>query len=246
MIDISTGIGFWIAISLVTGIAATLQSAVGFGFNLLAGPILIVLYDDPAITVPALVLSWFPIGIALVIRNHRDINYRRIAWWIGPALPCALIGVVMLRDLPEETMRRVVGTVTIVSAVLITLKLTKPVKREWPWMLGAGAISGVLAGSTGMSGPPVVLFGVNQGWPTAGFRATLFLYFSFLATFTLSCFAYESMIKQPSLDMAIAAIPGMVFGFFAGSALSKHVSALLFRRIAIFLLIIAGVLPWLI
>lgn len=245
MIDINTGIGFWIAISLVTGVAATLQSAVGFGFNLLAGPILIYLYRDPAITVPALVLSWFPVGIALVIRNHRDINYRHIAWWIGPAIPCALIGVAMLRDLDAAVMRRVVGSVTIVSAIMITLKLTRPVKREWPWMLGTGALSGVLAGSTGMSGPPVVLFGVNQGWATVGFRATLFLYFTFLATFTLSCFTYESMITPRSLHMAAAAIPGLVFGFFVGSALSKHINGQLFRRLAIVLLIIAGVMPWL-
>lgn len=245
MLDITSGFGFWFTIGAVVAAAATLQAAVGFGFNLLAVSVLVFLYDDPAIIVPALILAWYPVGVALVVRNHRDINYRRIAWWIGPAIPGTILGVMLLRDLPEVTMRRIIGTVTILSAIAITLRLTNPVKHEWPWLLGTGGLSGVLAGSTGMSGPPIVLFGINQNWETSGFRATLFLYFACLGMFTIGWLFYEDMVDAEVWRVVWASLPGLLFGFFAGSALAKHLHGERFRRLAIVLLIIAGVMPWL-
>lgn len=245
MIEISDGMGFWLTVALVMAVGSTLQAAVGFGFNLLATPVLVYLYRDPAVAVPALILAWYPVGLALSMHNRRQIDYPRIAWWIGPALPGALVGVWLLRDLDAEVMRRIVGAVTVISAVAITLRFTWPVRREWPWMLGTGGMSGVLAGSTGLSGPPVVLFGINQGWDTRKLRATLFLYFTALTTFTLICLIYEAMLTAPVIEMALAGVPGMVFGFFAGSALAPYLHGHLFRRIAIVLLVFAGIMPWL-
>ena len=243
-LDIHTGVGYCLAINLITLLATSLQAAVGFGFNLLAVPALIFLYGEPAVVVPAMILAWYPVGVALSVKNHKDIFYQRIAWWVVPAVPCMFVGIWMLQSLDAATIGRLVGSVTILTAVLIWAQLTQPVKLEWPWLLGTGALSGILAGSTGMSGPPVTLFGINQNWSTIRLRASLFLYFSILGTFTVCAMCYQGIFTKQALMMMLVGLPGMVVGYFLGNILTHHVHGPRFKRIAIVMLIIAGAMPW--
>lgn len=243
--DIQTGLGYWLVLNFITMLATSLQTAVGFGFNLLTVPALIYFYGDPEIIVPAMVLAWYPAGIALAAKNHNDIYYKRMAGWVIPAIPCMLIGIWMLQTFNPTVIGRLVGGVTILTAVMIWANLTKPVKHEKPWLIITGCLSGILAGSTGVSGPPVTLFGINQNWNTMRLRATLFLYFSILGTFTVSVMTYQGLMTKAALMMILMGVPGMILGCIAGNYLTHHVHGPRFKRIAIVLLIIAGVMPWL-
>ena len=236
----------FVLIGLVLALGATVQSATGFGFNLLAAPLLVFLLPDTSAVVPALHVAWFPLGVALMLRNRREINPSRVVWWLVPAVPGTFLGVWMLTAARTDAtvLRRFIGAVTIVAAILLALKARHPLKRERLWMAGAGGLSGFLGGSTAMAGPPLLILGLNQGWSAHHFRADLLCYFLLLSILTISLYVWRELLTGTSLGYAAAGLPGLAAGFFIGTWLSRHVSGDRFRYVAIALLCIAGVLAW--
>ena len=236
----------FVLIGLVLALAATVQSASGFGFNLLAAPLLVFILPDTSAVVPALHVAWFPLGVALMVRNRREINPSRVVWWLVPAVPGAFLGVWLLTQVRTDAtvLRRSVGAVTVIAAILLALKARRPLKRERLWMAGAGSLSGLLGGSTAMAGPPLLVLGLNQGWSAGPFRSDLLCYFLLLSIVTIAMYVWRDLLTATSLGYAAAGLPGLVAGFFIGTWLARHVSGDRFRYIAIALLCIAGVMPW--
>ena len=219
-----------------------LQSSVGFGFNLLAVPILTLLFV-PEITVPAMVLTYIPVGIALTIYYRRDIVPRRLLVLVIGAMPGLFIGTFLLAKVDGFHLKRIIGAVTILCTLLLLARFKVRLRREKPWILLAGGISGILGGCTAMSGPPVLLLGLNQRWDSATFRATLIAYFaalSVLMTIILTC---QGQLEPQCWKLAAAALPGLVAGMFAGIWLAHHISGAQYRRMAIGVLFAAGAIP---
>ena len=228
-------------------LAATLQSVVGFGFNLLAAPLLIFFLKDPKEVVPALHLSWFLLGLAICLRLRRQMTAGRIMLWFMPALPALFIGVWLLRQLDESNkhiLNRAIGSITILATIAIALKFHRPFRHEKPWILATGGLSGLLCGSTGMSGPPLVLLGLNQGWPTAQFRADLLGYFTLLSVAAIGMCQLQGLLTETSIRYAVAGTPGLIVGFIAGALISRHIHGNKFRYATICLICATGALPW--
>jgi len=235
----------YLLIGTVMALAATLQSIMGFGFNLVAAPLLIAFLNEPAEVVPALHLSWVVVGLAITLRGRRLMSPKRIAIWLAAALPGAAIGVWLLETANPTILGRFIGTITVVATLFIAFKAARPLRREKPWMLVAGGLSGVLGGSTGMSGPPLVLLGLNQGWPTARFRADLLAYFTLLSAIAIVMYWWRDLLTATSLRYAAVGAPGLCIGFVAGTVAAKYVSGDRFRYAAIALICVTGITPWL-
>lgn len=243
------GLQLYLIIASITALAGTLQSVVGFGFNLVAAPLLIFFLKDPKEVVPALHLSWFLLGLAICLRLWHQMNARRIVLWFMSALPAVFIGVWVLSQLDESNehfLNRAIGSVTILATIAIALKFHRPFRHEKPWILASGGLSGLLCGSTGMSGPPLVLLGLNQGWPAAQFRADLLGYFTLLSIATIGICQWQGLITETSIRYAVAGTPGLAIGFIAGALIAKHIHGDRFRYVAICLICATGVLPWLV
>lgn len=239
----------YVLIGVVLAMAATVQAVSGFGFNLLAAPLLVA-FLEPMAVVPALHLAWLPVGVALVIHNRHDIRVSRVLWFFLPALPTLLLGVWLLNvsrndEINEIVLKRGIGLVTIAVTIGIMLIGRHPFKRERLWQLCAGAVSGVMAGTTAMSGPPLILLGLNQGWPSKTFRAELLLYFTMLHGISLPFYYWNGLLTETAVGYAASGAPGLIIGFFVGIWMARHVSEKRFRFIAIVLLCLAGVMPWL-
>ena len=240
----ASGVGIYFLVGAIMAMAATVASTLGFGFNLLAAP-LMVSFCDPRSVVPALHMAWVPIGLALCIHNRRHIRLPRIGWWLAFAVPGLIAGVWLLDNLDRVAMSRITGAVTILTTLLLACKWQFPIKHERPWMLGAGAFSGLLGGSTAMSGPPLVLLGLNQKWETVQFRANLLVYFTCLSAVCVGIFGWREMLTLQSLRYASAGAPGLIVGFFVGTYLARYVVGRSYRYAALALLFAAGVMPWL-
>ncbi len=237
----------FVLIGLVMALAATIQSALGFGFNLLAVPVLVFLLPDTPAVVPALHVAWLPLGVAHTIRNRYHINPSRVACWLVPAIPGTFLGVWLLTLARTDAtgLKRFIGVVTIVAAVLLALKVRYPLKREKLWMAGAGGLSGFLGGSTAMAGPPLLILGLNQNWSVHPFRADSLCYFSVLCIVTIVMYVWQGLLTATALGYAAAGLPGLAAGFFIGTWLAGHILGERFRYIVIALLCIAGLMPWL-
>lgn len=246
MLDLShNGVEMYLIIGTVLALAATLQSMVGFGFNLFAAPLLIFFLKEPDEVVPALHISWLLVGLAICFRCRHQINPRRITYWFFAALPGTVVGVWLLAKLNPTFLSRVIGIVTIAAVLLITFKSARPFKHEKAWTIAAAGLSGMLSSSTAMAGPPLVLLGLNQNWSTIGFRADLLAYFTLLSAAIIGLYWWQGMLTAIAFRYAAAGLPGLCVGFFVGALAAKTITGKRFRYVALVLICVASVISWL-
>lgn len=106
------------------------------------------------------------------------------------------IGTFLLISVEEETIKIFSGIVIIIFSIFQLIGFQKPVKNEKVASVIVGLISGILAGSIAISGPPVVLFLMNQNVIKNYFRVNIVIYF-----IVLGLIAILSMYISKILNM---------------------------------------------
>ena len=228
-------------INLIVVIASLVTCLSGFGYALVSTPFLVLLFP-PQQVVPVVLLSSIPLSVLIVCDCYREISPGRIGRWLAGAAVGGPLGVYGLASIPEDTMRVVIGAITLVAALTLWLKPARPFRRETLPALGAGCLSGVLGGASGMSGPPVILLGLNQGWEYGGFRANLIGYFLVLHLALLLLFRNFGILDGETLALGGWALPGLLVGYAIGIRLKPRVSQAHFRALAFGLVGLGGVL----
>lgn len=222
-------------------VASFVRGLTGFGFAIVATPLLALVYP-PAIAVPVATLLQIPSGLPTVIRDWPDTNFRAAATaWLG-GLPALIPGVFLVGSVPADAMRLIVGAAVVFSTV--ALAFGKKLDREpKPYeLVGAGALSGLMQGAVAMAGPPVILLILSSSWTAARCRATLSFVFLLLGTASLIFGAIHGLVTTESLIIAAATVPGLLLGQAIGSWLFLRVDAKRYRSISTFCVAITGVL----
>ena len=230
-----------VLINLVVGGAAFVSSLSGFGYGLVGTPFL-MLFFTPQQVVPLVLLSWSPLAVLLAWEARRQMVLRQIGLWLVGGLPAIFLGTYILTHVPTRPLSWAIGGFTVVVALLMGFKPSRPFKRENWGCVGAGLISGTTGGSSGISGPAVVLFGLNQGWDRRQIRANLIGYFLVLHTAILLLLGRADVVDAQVLMSGVWALPGMVLGYWGGLRLKDRVSQEQFRRLVLGLVIAGGLM----
>ena len=228
-------------INAIVGIASCLTSLTGFGYALVGTPFL-VLFLSPKIVVPVVLFSSLPLSAMLAWEAYRDMSLGRIGSWLVGAIGGGAIGVYGLATYPEGTMKQVIGAFTLLAAVSLWLKPRKPFRREGLAGSLAGCLSGIIGGASGMSGPPIVLLGLKQGWDHRKFRADMIGYFTVLHTAIVIFFRKAGILSSETLTLGGWVLPGLLIGYGVGLRIKPRVSQAHFRILTFALVSVGGVL----
>lgn len=228
-----------LVVSGVVFLAAMLQGLSGFGFNMLAVPALILVFS-PQVVVPGVILTYVPLGIAQVCLLRRDVDVRLWAALVCGAAIALPLGALILRDTDALAMKRGIGAMMIGLALLLQVRPGMPFRRDRLWRFLGGIVSGVLASSTGVSGPPLVLLGLKQQWPYRTFRATLIAYFLAVSLLSLPLHYRLNLVTHDTVQFALAGFPGLAAGFVAGNYLRRWVDGRRFRWLSLGMVICGG------
>jgi uncharacterized membrane protein YfcA len=209
------------AVLAAAGVAAgaALQSATGFGFALLAAP-LVFAAVGPVEAVGALIVVGFVANsLTLAAEGRRPQPVlREAAVLLGWAIPGALAGVAILRALSPEALQ-----VALSVAVIATLLLRRrPAARVTPAWAGpvSGAAAGLLTTSTGTAGPPLVTYLLGRGLDPVRFRDTITLCFLGLNPIgALALVVTGTHGAFPDATLLALLIPATVIGQVAGRPL---------------------------
>lgn len=208
-----------VALALLCG--AALQSATGFGFSLLAAPLLFAALD-PQRAVGLMVALGLIINVLTLgteRRRPRPLVRDAVAILAG-AIPGALLGVLVLKSLDAISLQLLVS-----AGVIGALAARRWAPRTPPGMgrgrLWTAPLAGLLAGglgtSTTTSGPPLLLYLLGRGVQPAVMRDTLglcFLGLGFIGPAALLVTQTAGAVPDPRL-VAIG-IPAVIVGHVAG------------------------------
>jgi len=201
-------------------LGAALQAATGFGFSLVAAPLVFAALDaEPAVGL-LLVLGLEVNLLTLATEGRRPRPLRRSAEvMLVAAAPGALLGVIVLRALPEVALQ-----LAVTAGVAGTL-LARRVRSAHVPAVVAGFAAGALTTTTSTNGPPMLLHLLGRGVRPEQVRDTLTVCFIGLAALgALSSF----VTGTPALpDGALVAglVPGVALTHVLGRRGFTHLAA---------------------
>jgi hypothetical protein len=233
------------AVAGIVFIAAVLQRAVGFGFALLAVPLLaFVVPTKSAVVIVFLNGTVLCAWLAILLR--RDIE-RPIALRLGTgAIVGAPIGVIILSVVSASTLRLVLGVTTCLAAVwiIVSSRLLKPapVTPRRATTFALGFVSGVINTSLATNGPPLVYELRRSGFHGDRFRATISAVFLLSNLIGLPLLAVAGLITAYDLALAASSLVSCIAGIALGSRISGRMEPTHFALAVDLLLLTTGLL----
>ena len=219
--------------------SATVQGATGFGFVIVAAPVLTI-YLAPTLAVPVLVVEGFVLSLLLLSRVWRDARPKRVALLMVFGVGFIPLGTLLLVRLDEDLIKIALGTVVGVTALAMLAGFQRTARNERVASIPVGAASGLLMGSTGLAGAPVILFFANQGVDPRQFRANITAYLVVVGLAALPSFLVGGVLTTEVGKLSAALLAPSVGGLFTGIWLARRVSTVLFRRIALVVVLGSG------
>jgi uncharacterized protein len=226
---------------VVVFFASIIQGLVGFGFALVSVPLL-MLYFSHIIVVPNMLIQSALINLIIVIEAKKHMELKRMIPLMLAGGLGSPVGVFLLKMIEEKGIKVFVGVLLIFSSILLLLGYRKYFKNEKLAFLSVGFVSGILSGSTAMSGPPVILFYNNQGIEKTRFRANLVLYFLFLNIFGISIMSINGILSKNIFPYVMLFSPTTLIGVSIGIMLSKKINENIFKKITLFIILMSGII----
>ena len=220
------------AAAFIIALASVLRGVTGFGFSVVATPLL-ALVLPPSVAVPVSVLLQIPAGLPIFITDWADTDFRIACIMFAASLPALIPGFYILAHASADVMRLIVGLTVVVSTIFLTsgVKLNRAPRTSE--LLAAGAVSGLMQGAVAMSGPPVVVLFLASSWTIARCRATLSFFFLLLAVATLIVSFLGELLTRDAGIIAIVGLPGLLIGQVLGSHIFTRIDARRYRLISV-------------
>lgn len=222
-------------------VAGFTQGFVGFGFSQVAIPIMASFIPTKE-AIPIAVFESVILNLLIIRDTRRYINFRRMWALMLAGITGIPFGTYLLLILDVDLLKFFIGIIIVLSSIAILTGFRVNIKNEKLASIPIGFFSGILNGSTTMSGPPVILFFSNQELDKQTFRANLVTYFFILGLMTIPPYFIGKIINFSVLKYSVIFVPFVISGTLTGMKLSKKVDDKIFRNIALIILIIIGVI----
>jgi uncharacterized membrane protein YfcA len=231
-------------VALGVAAGATLQSAMGFGFALVAGPAVFAV-AEPAEAITILIALGTVLNLLVMLAERRPSEVlgpevvRLLAW----ATPGVVAGVFILLALSKPTLQVFVGLSVVAAAViqaragLVEAREGSPLARA-----AAGLVSGTLTTTTATTGPPLVLYLQSMGARPEQFRdtmAALLLGLNIMGAVAL--ILADNRAELPGLAIFSVLVGMVVLGRFAGRILFDRFDHHSFRVAGLTLIVVSGI-----
>jgi uncharacterized membrane protein YfcA len=213
--------------ALIFATGAAIQAAVGFGANLVAAPLLVLLSDS---YVPGPVIVASAVLNLLVVRRggaaHVDPT---VSTAIGGQIVGALMAGAVLSMLPTDALS-VLFALLVLCAVAVTVRGRRltPTRRN---LAAAGVTSGFMGTISGIGGPPIALAYIGLEGPAL--RATLARFFLVGNLVAIPTLVVVGRLGADELVPCLVLLPGAVAGFLASGWLARHTDRATVRPIVL-------------
>lgn len=223
------------AIALFAGFT---QGVTGFGSVLVALPLLTFFLS---IKTAAPLANLISLGVSayLCIQLRRSLSWQRILPLAFSSLPGIWLGALLLQALSAKTLELALGLVLILMCVHGMRRThVRKISRGWAYL--AGFTSGLLGGSIGAYGPPVIAYAALQPWDRDAVKSTMVGYFSLASLGILIFHAQVGFIDNQILSLSALALPFLGLGAWVGSHFYGRIDSSFYKHGVLSLLFLLG------
>lgn len=229
------GPGAIVALSSIVIVASFVQGSGGFGFALIATPIIGIVQADllPATTLALMI----PLNAYIAYRERQHIDFKGVGWVSAARIPGTVGGLILLAAIPAAGLNIVIGAATILAglASLIVPKF----EASRLGLLGAGAITGVVETATGVGGPPLAI--VFQHRPAPTLRSTIAACFLIGEIVSLGLLLATGQAHPNQMLAAATLLPALIVGSAASHFVHHRIGGPRLRIAVLLFAVISGV-----
>jgi uncharacterized membrane protein YfcA len=220
---------------------ALLSGTSGFGFGLVATPLLLLLgYSLPFVVTVNLLIS-LATRIAVAYRLRRAVHARRVVMLVGGALPGLWLGARTLGALDAHDVKIAVGALIMAAAVAIAWVDRHPPRPRFRGLLVvAGFLGGLLGTTTSLIGVPPALLLTRRRLAALSFFADLAVYFVAASAIGLALLAERGHFDRDAARDFVWWLPGVLAANAVGTTLGLRVPDRTFQLVTLGLAFAAG------
>jgi uncharacterized membrane protein YfcA len=213
--------------------AGIIQTITGFGFALVAAPLLTFVIAPKEAVVTVLFIGILMKGF-LVYKTWHEGAFGRIFFVFAASVVGALPGAYVLRAVSDGTLKALIGLTLLAATAAMATSRPIVIRRHGLAKTLAGLLSGFFGATTSLNGPPLVLYMMNQGVDKTTIRADLARYFFIGNAATLGIAAFMGSVQADRLAVyAALALPATIFSWWIGQRIFERVDGERFRAIAL-------------
>lgn len=214
--------------------AAFLQAITGFGLVIVAAPLLMFFYD-PKIVVPVMLLLACSGNTVQSYLMRKKANLPLIGnLAIGVVLGVP-IGFLAFSHVSSDALKVWISTVVFLSLLIMQIS-----HRHIPESRRNTIITGICSGfssmTTGMAGPPFLIYLAYTKMSAETFRATCFVFFLCCNSASLIGYLIGGHSLAPAFHEFLYLLPALAVGLSLGHALAHRIPTSLLRRLIFFTL----------
>lgn len=212
-------------------LAGLVRGFTGFGTALVYVPVAARVLPPAEVVVTLLVMDLFG-PLPLLAGAWRTGDRREVLRLAAGGALGVPVGVWLLTRAEPEVFRWIASALALALLALIAGGVRSPGRPGPALSSGVGALSGLMSGFSGMSGPPVVLFYLSGTGRPAAIRANLILFFSALEVFSLANFGLRGLLAPGTVLLGVLLALPYTLATIGGAALFRLRGDALFRRAA--------------
>jgi uncharacterized membrane protein YfcA len=227
----------------LVAIVALVAGTSGFGFGLLATPLLLLSGFSLPFVVTLNLLVTVAARISVVARLRRSLDPKRVALLVGGSIPGLYAGERVLEAVGTHELRVLAGVAVMVAAAALLYADRHPPRVHGPAApVAAGFLGGVLGTSTSLLGVPPALLLARQRLAAASFIADLAVYFVLTGTLGLVILGVAGELEVDAGRAFLYWLPGVLVANAVGTTIGLRLPQRAFQLGTLTLAFAAGAL----
>ena len=214
------------AVLLAVVVGAMAQRVAGLGFGLMVSPVLVVLLG-PLDGVMIVNACGAVSSVLILSRVWRQVDWRRYAGLIVPALAGIALGALIASRVPAAPLEIGIGLTLIAGLAVSQAAARASLRVDGPGVLAArGFAAGLMNAAAAVGGPAVTAYAVLSGWDQRRFSATLQPFFITTGTTSFLAKVAATGGHAPALEawQWAGVFACMLAGIGAGEVLARRLA----------------------
>ncbi|KJS87632.1 MAG: hypothetical protein JM58_03740 [Peptococcaceae bacterium BICA1-8] len=232
-----------IYVFMVLILSSFLQTATGFGYAIITAPLL-ALALGPKETVMITMLTGLIIRLFMIRATKHDGSFKAIFPLISSSVLGAIPGAYVMTKISNQNLKIFIALVLLIAATALWKNFQLTIRHHRLTETIVGGLSGFLATTTSINGPPIILYYLNSRAEEnkSVFRGNLTRYFLLIniASIVISYIAGTLKINELWFRTLLS-IPALYIGFYLGEKLFHRINPEIFRKASLIMVFISSI-----